>query len=264
VRDLNWGNETKRTSLVIGDAPIDPNDELDDPPEERHGHGLQSHYGDHFLTDAEAARMAQIRAEGWMIGKRICTGVSANPDWAPGQRFKLSGTPGMPELDLEYLLTAVSHQATSSVGGGGYSNSFEATDFRLEYRSPRQTPWPRIEGVINARIDAGDITTAAPIDDRGFYRVILPYDCYGRVGRAPTAWLRKAEPYAGIDHGLHFTLHSGAEVLLAHINGDPDRPVIVGALPNASRPGPVKASESTRHVVRTRSGIVLDFEDDAS
>lgn len=199
-----------------------------------------------------------------MVRKRVYHASSANYDWWPGQRFVLQDPPGMPELENEYLITSIAHQASAGIGGGDYSNSFEAVEYAYEYRPPMRTPWPRIEGVINARIDDGEIDSGAPIDERGFYRVILPYDYYGQVGEKPTAWIRKAEAYAGIDHGAHFTLHSGAEVLLAHVNGDPDRPIIVGAVPNASRPSPVSDAERTRHIVRTRSGIVLDFQDDAT
>lgn len=259
VRDFNWGNDRAATSLVKGDASVHPDDEDDEK-----GHGLQFHYGDHFLTNDEGDRLAEIRAQAWMARKRVYRGSSGNYEWAPGHHFKLSGTPNMPEIDGDYLITAVSHQARAGAGGGGYSNVFEATELAREYRSRPSTPWPRIEGVINARIDAGEISSAAPIDDRGFYRVVLPYDAYGKVGERPTAWIRKAEAYAGIDHGSHYTLHSGAEVLLAHINGDPDRPVIVGAMPNTSRPSPISDSESTRHVIRTRSGILMTFEDDGT
>src|SRR5690606_22473634 len=34
VRDFNWGNDSGATSLVSGDAPVNPKERLDAPPEE--------------------------------------------------------------------------------------------------------------------------------------------------------------------------------------------------------------------------------------
>ena len=57
-----------------------------------------------------------------------------------------------------------------------------------------------------------------------------------------------AEPYAGkSDSGMHFPLLAGTEVALAYVNGDPDRPIILGALPNPLTPNVVTSSNSTRN-----------------
>ena len=178
------------------------------------------------------------------------------------QRGKLSGGPGG-DFDIEYVRTSVTHEASYSTSGGGYSNSFEMIANEQQYRAPRRAHWPRIDGVMHAKIDAADVTSAAPIDNRGRYRVVLPYDVQGEFGKKPSCWVRKAEPYAGPVHGMHFTLHIGTEVLLAHIDGDPDRPVIVGAVSNDAKQSPVTNREPTRSAIRTRSGILIDFEDDA-
>jgi type VI secretion system secreted protein VgrG len=50
-----------------------------------------------------------------------------------------------------------------------------------------------------------------------------------------------ATPYAGSDHGMHFPLHKGTEVLLTFIDGDPDRPIIQAAVPNPETPSVVNS-----------------------
>ena len=60
---------------------------------------------------------------------------------------------------------------------------------------------------------------------------------------------------------MHLPLHNGAEVLIAHVGGDPDRPVIVGAVPNSSTKSPVVADNLTQSVIRTASGIHVEMED---
>jgi len=54
-----------------------------------------------------------------------------------------------------------------------------------------------------------------------------------------SGWVRMATPYAGSsgvegeEFGLYLPLNEGAEVLVSFLNGDPDRPVIMGAVPNS-------------------------------
>jgi type VI secretion system secreted protein VgrG len=45
--------------------------------------------------------------------------------------------------------------------------------------------------------------------------------------------------------------------------GDPDRPIIVGAVPNPQTPSPVTRDNATQSLIRTSSGIHMEFEDDA-
>ncbi len=77
-------------------------------------------------------------------------------------------------------------------------------------------------------------------------------------------WVRKAQPYAGAGYGMHFPLHKGTEVLIAHIDGDPDRPLIVGAVPHAATPSPVTVGNATQSVIQSATGIRIEMEDSQS
>lgn len=72
---------------------------------------------------------------------------------------------------------------------------------------------------------------------------------------------RLAQPYAGTGRGMHFPLPPDTEVLLAHIDGNPDMPVIAHAMPNFNHPGPVAEANKTQCVVKTAAGHTLVFED---
>lgn len=81
-----------------------------------------------------------------------------------------------------------------------------------------------------------------PMDGQGRYLVTLPFtnsrqDRYSSI----SAWIRMAQPSAGVWTGAQFTLEPGAEVLLAFLNGDPDLPVIVGAVYNGAIQAPLVA-----------------------
>lgn len=252
VRDYNWRTPN---DFLTGDADVDA----------RFGRGVQSHYGDHFKDRDEAGRVATLRAEEWGARRLVFSGRSASYDLSPGQRVSLVGAP-IGDYDQEYVLTAVVHRGAQdhlAAGGGSYDNHVEAIAYATPFRPPRLTRWPRIEGIMHAKVDAEQVTTAAPIDALGRYRVVLPYDQYGRFGGRATRWIRKSEGYTGPDYGFHFPLHVGAEVVIAHVDGDPDRPIIVGAVPNPATGSVVTERFATRNAIRTHGGILFDFEDDA-
>jgi type VI secretion system secreted protein VgrG len=72
------------------------------------------------------------------------------------------------------------------------------------------------------------------------------------------------QPHGGERYGMHFPLRAGVEVLVAFVDGDPDRPIIVGAAPNTATPSPVDASNRRMNKLKTASGCVLEiFDGDA-
>jgi len=61
---------------------------------------------------------------------------------------------------------------------------------------------------------------------------------------------------------MHFPLHVGTEVAIMHVNGDPDRPIIIGAVPNAETLSPVNSNNATHSQIKTGSGLLIEFDDD--
>ena len=114
---------------------------------------------------------------------------------------------------------------------------------------------------MNAHIDAAGSGQYAEVDNQGRYKVILPFDLNSAMGGKASSWLRMAQPYAGENHGMHFPLHKGTEVLLTFIDGDPDRPIIAAAVPNPITPSPVNSSNSTQSRITTAGGNKLHMED---
>ena len=74
--------------------------------------------------------------------------------------------------------------------------------------------------------------------------------------------MRKAQPYIGKnDSGMEFPLLKDTEVVLSFVNGDPDRPIIIGAVPNANTPSVVTKSNQTRNRIKTTSEVLFEIED---
>ncbi|WP_437737846.1 type VI secretion system tip protein TssI/VgrG [Sorangium sp. So ce1335] len=221
-------------------------------------------YGAHFKTPDEGERIAAIRAEELRAGRKVFEGASDVQALGAGARFTLEGHP---RGDIELLLVEVRHrlqQATMNMGTGGehaYTNELRAIPFSTTYRPPRVTPKPRVHGAITGVIDAAEKGQYAEIDDAGRYRVRFQFDTSGAEDGKASRLVRMAQPHAGAGYGFHFPLRSGVEVILTCIDGDPDRPIITGAVPNPQTPSTVGAKNGRRNVIRTGGGNEINIDD---
>ncbi len=148
------------------------------------------------------------------------------------------------------------------------------------WRPRRVTERPRIHGAHSAVV-SGDPTDAAKdivLDEHGRVRVRFHWDGRDHEG-APdngwtSCWIRVMQPWAGMGYGHLFVPRVGMEVVVNFLDGDPDRPVVMGSLYNGwNRPPTANGGfgklprDATRSTLRTRSspnGIgynELSFED---
>ncbi|WP_437733712.1 type VI secretion system Vgr family protein [Sorangium sp. So ce1335] len=224
-------------------------------------------FGGHYKTPAEGKVLAQIRAEERQATQLVYTGRSSVCALSAGARSVLEGHPSLEPLDL--LVVEVEHRASQAAGGRGaeepqrYVNTFRAIPAANTYRPPRVTPTPRISGVVTAIVEAGPGggSSNAQIDDQGRYMVRFLFDT-ASAGGTPSRPVRMLQNHAGANYGTHFPLKPGTEVLIAFVNGDPDRPVIVGAAPNPLTPSPVNSANRSTHRIKTQGGIVFDLVDE--
>lgn len=63
------------------------------------------------------------------------------------------------------------------------------------------------------------------------------------------------------EHGFHYPLQIGTRIVVGYLNGDQDRPVILGALPSTTMPSPVNLTNRDDHLIRTTSGNQLLMQD---
>ncbi|MGZ3473692.1 MAG: type VI secretion system Vgr family protein [Polyangiales bacterium] len=218
-------------------------------------------YGTHCKTPLEAAWFSRIRAEESRASRKVYSGKSTDARMRAGTRFKLSDHP---RGDIELLITEVRHKLEQSTSEGShdeeYECEFKAIESSITYRPPRVTPKPRIAGVLTGRIEAdGDY---ADIDDQGRYRVQFLFDTADRGEQAASRPIRMMQPHSGPGYGMHFPLRGGIEVALTFVDGDPDRPIIAGTVPNPTTSSPVSDGNSRRNVIRTGGGNEINIDDD--
>jgi hypothetical protein len=141
-----------------------------------------------------------------------------------------------------------------------YEIYFESMPVDIPFRPQRMSLQPKITGVLNAKVDAAGDGAQAEVDDQGRYKVILPFDLSGNAEGEASCFIRMIQPYAGPNFGMHFPLHKDTEVLLTFIDGNPDFPVISGAVANPETISPVTNANQTKSVIRDNYGneIVMD------
>ena len=234
------------------------------------GVGTVMEYGDHFKDPDEGKRLAGVRAEELICREKIYFGESGCQAFSAGATFTLQDH-FRSSHNMKYLLVEVRHFGeqlgiVGSASGGeasrpSYTNQFQAIPADVQFRPLRITPKPRIQGVMHASVDGAGGSDYAEIDDTGRYKVKLPFDLSSAGGGKASQFIRMAQPYSGADYGMHFPLHKGTEVLLTHLDGDPDRPIISGSVPNPDTGSPVTAANHTQCVIRTGSDNKIVIED---
>ncbi|HEX7878379.1 MAG TPA: type VI secretion system tip protein TssI/VgrG, partial [Candidatus Eisenbacteria bacterium] len=256
LKDYNY---RKPTLEIKGTADVIPK-----------GFGTFMEYGDHFKDPEDGKRLAAIRAQEQSCRQKEWFGRGAMRHFRAGSTFTLQDH-FVTKFDGKYLITSVTHSAhqAGAVGGDtgpqgqrpGYLNHFVAIPADTLFIPRRITPRPRIWGYMKAQIDAGGSGDYAEIDDLGRYKVKLPFDLSDAKEGKASHFIRMAQPYSGGGMGMHFPLHKGTEVLLIHLDGDPDRPIIVGSVPNPDTMSPVTGANQTQCVIHTGGGNKIVIED---
>ncbi len=253
-------------------------------------------YGtDHLVSRTQANERAQRRRQALAGDRQVFKGKSNCMGLRSGHRYSLMGH-FRPNFNGEYLLVKIKHRggqesalgmamnmlqgehhAESGHGDGTeeqgvyYENKFICRPARVPYRPPRRTPVPKVPGLMVAHIDHPDrsdsqdhahLDAYAHLDDDGRYKATLNFDEDRERDPADQSLpLHVAQHYAGSNYGTHFPLHGGVEVLLACVNGDPNRPYIVGTVPNPNHASPVTGANKTQNIIRTFSENEMLMED---
>ena len=226
-------------------------------------------YGNHTKNVAEATNLAKVRAQELEAKQLVYEGDSSLMVLNAGACFRLLDHR---HIEDELLLVSVEHHMTqpAMMSGGAnpeespvYRNSFEAIPAGRTFRPPRATARPRISGVVTGIIEQpiGACNRYPLIDEHGRYTVRFLFDTAEPGERKASHPVRLAQLSAGSHYGTHFPLRPGIEVIVVFIDGDPDRPIIAGAVPNPEVGSPVTQREAMTSRIKTESGIVVEFTD---
>lgn len=246
------------------------------------GYGDVVEYGDHFASDLQGSRLAGIRAEELACRGKLYVGESNVPQLRAGTVFKIAGNPLEADA-VQYLVVSVRHSVSVPVPASltahwtfhlphfgrdtrspkPYTNVIECIPYTTPFRPERKTPRPRIPGLVTATIDAEDANKGRGwMDTNGRYKVRFDFDDGNSAAGAASDFVRQSQPYLGPNtSGMHFPLVKDTEVVVSYLNGDPDRPIVVGAVANAARPDLVTSANNTVNCIETAANVRLEIDD---
>ncbi|MDR1041085.1 MAG: type VI secretion system tip protein VgrG [Deltaproteobacteria bacterium] len=263
LKDYNWQNPNRPLEVVMPVAPW--------------GRGEIYLYGENFDTEGEGRRLAGIRRDQELWAAEEFSAVSRIPGLMPGLTLEVTGA-AQEGCDGRYLVCADEMEGWQSArvaAGLGLEIGLPAGDESGEtlhrltlsrlsqpYRPARRTPVPKIAGQVTAWIDGAGSGDTPETDIYGRYKVLFPLDVSGRGNGKASGWIRMAQPYTGAGYGQNFPLTPGTEVLIAFVDGNPDRPVITGSVANAETGSVVNSSVPNAAGLGTKGGGSLMFRND--
>ncbi|MDR6961311.1 type VI secretion system secreted protein VgrG [Pseudomonas brassicacearum] len=194
---------------------------------------------------------------------RLAEGRSDQTALVSGHFMQIHGHPRAQWNDL-WLLTEVSHrgrqpQVLEETAGDnpdefqGYSNTFLATPWDVFFRPPLRHEKPPAHGYQPAVV-TGPVDSEIHCDEFGRVKVQLIWDRDGQRNEHSSCWLRVASGWAHDRYGGVMIPRVGMEVLVGFIDGDVDKPLVVGCLPNGANPVPLDLpADKTRSILRSQS-----------
>jgi type VI secretion system secreted protein VgrG len=223
------------------------------------------------MSTAESKRVAGLRLEELQSAHWTARGQGNAAHLAPGARFKLGDHPGGATFNIDYLVVGASYMLSSNAyetgdtGDADFGLSIEAIDLKQQFRPPRTTPKPLIQGAQTAIVvaDGKDKlkNTEIPADKYGRVRVKFHWD--SKVKRS--CWVRVAQVWSGQNWGAQFIPRTGHEVIVSFLEGDPDRPIITGSVYNGSHSPPYtlpdKATQSGIKSRSSKDGAAANFNE---
>lgn len=165
------------------------------------------------------------------------------------------------DQNTNYVATEVRHfgsagQTYTSAGNEGgetYSNHFSCIPASVAYRPARITPKPFVQGPQPALV-VGKAGEEIWVDKYGRVIVQFYWDRLGQKNENSSCWIRVSQPWAGGNWGSIWIPRIGQEVLVHFLEGDPDRPVIIGRVYNADQMPPYTLPDyQTRSTFMSRS-----------
>ncbi len=232
-------------------------------------------YPGEYEVPGYGSTLAKVRLEEWQARRAVADGESGCIRLTPGFTFELSDHPRDTE-NQEYLLTEVSHkgaQPTMGEAGGSegpsYRNAFRCIPKSVPFRPERRTARPTIKGVQTA-IVTGPGGEEVHTDEHGRVKVQFHWDRQGKKDDKSSCWIRVSQLWAGAGWGAMWIPRIGHEVIVDFIEGDPDRPIIVGRVYHAANVPPYPLpGEKTKSTIKSNTSQggggsnELRFEDKA-
>jgi type VI secretion system secreted protein VgrG len=216
-------------------------------------------YPGNYLSLEEGERYARIRLEAEDVRRQVLRGTGNCRSFGGGLTVDLE-EPERGGARTKLLLLEVRHsmagnsvRAWESSGGADYRNSFLAIPLATPFRPRRRAHKALVHGTQTALVV---VASGEEIwsDNYGRVKVQFYWDRKGKKDETSSCWVRVATPWAGKNWGAVQLPRKGQEVVVDFLEGDPDRPIIIGSVYNAEQMPPYTLSANvTQSGVKSRS-----------
>jgi type VI secretion system secreted protein VgrG len=225
--------------------------------------------GAHTVADV-GQHYAQVRAEALSVARSHYTGTTGACSIEIGGLFTLSDYPRQ-ALNREYLIVGTTiHLAGAGHASGSSSNEpsfqciFEAIESSQTFRSLPTAVKPSIIGLQTAVVCGSDTDEDIVVDQYGRVQVTFHWNKPDKPNAKSSCPVRIATPWAGKSWGAVSIPRVGQEVVISFLEGDPDRPLIIGSVYNGDNTVPYSLpTNKTQSGIKSRSlnGGTADFNE---
>jgi len=209
-------------------------------------------------SPAEAQAAAKVRLEELQALYQTFTASGDVRGFQPGCSFELQNHP-VTAFNDKHLVVSASYQSTGNADSSGSGDAFSfhcsivAMPLKQQYRPPRTTPKPLIQGPQTAVV-VGKKGEEIDTDAMGRIKVQFRWDRYGKADENSSCWIRVAQPWAGNGYGAFALPRLGQEVIVEFLEGDPDWPIVTGSVYNGENKTPYALpADKTRWGIKSRS-----------
>ena len=208
-------------------------------------------YPGNYLEKSNGDSLGKYRIEAAEVGSDVASGSSACRTFSPGYTFKIGTHPNTSEKGKKYLLTKVLHKASNRGAYETtqdvaevfeYGNTFECIPADTVWRLSQQTAWPA--GTVQTALVVGPSGEEIYTDELGRIKVQFYWDRYGEKNEKSSCWIRVAQSLAGPQFGSQFLPRIGMEVVVSHLDDDPNRPLVTGVVYNGTNKPPFPLPDS--------------------
>lgn len=268
---LNSWHRTDRTAL--GDVRIDDYNPVTDQLQPGAVTGTEStvlqasaapqrtYYAWPAVRDvtSNAKTLAKTHMLAAEAGAELYTASSQVADLFAGGKFTLMNDP-ITGGGAEYVIQSVSYHIVDNRDRNrpGYRPSISASlvafPSKTSYQEEPSALPPVMAGLYSA-IVIGPEGEEIYTDDLGRIQVKFPFDHEGDITTDKTLWVRVVQSWSGNGWGTQYIPRIGMEVVVAFLEGDVNRPVVVGCLFNGNNAPVFAAAEKNKSGLRTRSTL---------
>jgi type VI secretion system secreted protein VgrG len=209
-----------------------------------------------YWVNGDGDQLSKVRIEELQSNYKRLAGTSDHRELNAGKLFKLAEHPRKGE-DAEYALikteTDVESGEIAQTREGAenkFAVKFVAIPSRDPFRPARTTKKPFVHGPQTA-IVVGKSGEEIWTDKYGRVKLQFHWDREGKSDENSSCWIRVSQAWAGKNWGSMHIPRIGQEVVVTFLEGDPDRPLVIGRVYNADLMPPYGLPDN-----QTQSGIL--------